>query len=114
MPSIESELDRLLDEADFRAAEAVRRSRLSRGVFESHRRRQLDNPASLHPLRRQRLAFLGGLTVNELSERALVGASTIHDLEKGKPGSDLTWERLARALGGIDRRRIDPRYVYTG
>jgi len=113
MTAIQSELDRLLDEADHRARKAERRSRLSRGVFESHRRRQLADFARLHPLRRHRITFRAeGLTVEQLSDRALVGASTIHDLEAGKPGSDQTWARLCRALG-VRRAEIDPSYVQT-
>lgn len=110
MTGISTELDRLLDEADYRTRKAQQRDRLSRGVFEAHRRRQLADAAGLHPLRRHRLAFRDGLTVEELSERALVGESTIHDLERGKPGSDQTWARLCRALN-CRREQIDPSYV---
>lgn len=110
MTEIATELDRLLDEADWRAKRAEHRSKLSRSVFEAHRRRQLARPAELTPLRRCRLTFRDGLTVDELAERAAVGASTIHDLEAGKQGSDLTWERLTRALS-CRRDQIDPSYI---
>ncbi len=114
MTGIATELDRLLDEADWRARRAEQRRNVSRGVFESHRRRALSNASDLHPLRRRRLTFRDeGLSVDELAERALVGASTIHDLERGKPGSDLTWSRLARALD-CRREQIDPTYLYVG
>jgi len=117
MTEIATELDRLLDEADWKAKRAERaadhRGKLSRSVFEAHRRRQLAPGAQAHPLRRCRLTFREGLTVDELAERAAVGASTIHDLEAGKQGSDLTWERLCRALS-VRRAQIDPTYIYTG
>lgn len=115
MPDDLSELERLLDEADWKVRQREQRTRLSRGVFNAHRKRQLADLAGMHPLRRVRLTFRDdGLTVEELAQRAMVGANTIRDLERGKPGSDLSWARLAHALGGIDRRRIDPRHVYTG
>jgi transcriptional regulator with XRE-family HTH domain len=108
--SIESELDRLLDEADFRARDAERRRNLSRGVYRSHRRRALADPHA-HPLKRHRLAFRGeGLTVEELAERALIAPSTIRALEAGQPGSDLSWARLARALS-CRRAAIDPSWT---
>lgn len=111
MTEIATELDRLLDEADYRAKQADHRGKLSRSVFEAHRRRQL--AGSPHPLRRRRLTFREGLTVDELADRAAVGASTIHDLEGGKQGSDLSWERLCRALS-VRRAQIDPTYIYAG
>jgi len=112
MTAIVTELDRLMDEWDQRARQAERRSRISRGVFESHRAKALAD-RSAHPLRRRRLTFRDGLTVAELAERALVGESTILDVEAGKIGSDQTWARLARALD-CRRVEIDPRYVYSG
>lgn len=111
--TIATELDRLLDEADYKAKRADHRGKLSRSVFEAHRRRQLAPGAQPHPLRRRRLTFREGLTVDELADRAAVGASTIHDLEGGKQGSDLTWERLCRALS-VRRAQIDPTYIYAG
>jgi transcriptional regulator with XRE-family HTH domain len=111
MSAIQSELDRLLDEHDARAREAERRRNLSRGVYESHRRRALKDYASLHPLKRRRLTFRhDGLSVEELADRALVAASTIRALENGEPGSDLTWTRLARALD-VRRPQIDPSWI---
>ncbi len=113
MTAIQTELDRLLDEANYRAHKAEQRSRLSRGVFNAHRARALADPRT-HPLRRRRLTFREeGLTVAQLSDRALVGESTIHDLEAGERGSDQTWARLCRALS-CRRGQIDPSYVYVG
>lgn len=110
---IETELDRLLDEADDRARRAEHRAKIGRGVFEAHKRRAAAD-ASAHPLRRARLNFRDGLTVAELAERAAVGESTILDIEAGRQrGSDLTWTRLCRALGGIRRGTVDPSYTYT-
>ena len=111
MSAIVTELDRLLDEHDSRARASERRRNLSRGVYESHRRRALADYASLHPLKRRRLTFRhDGLTVEELADRALVAASTIRALENGEPGSDSTWNRLARALD-VRRAGIDPSWI---
>lgn len=109
---IETELDRLLDEADHRAKRAEHRRRIGRGVFEAHKRRAAADPKA-HPLRKVRLSFRGeGLSVAELAERAAVGESTILDIENGKGGSDLTWLRLTRALG-VRRSQIDPSFIYS-
>lgn len=104
-----SELDRALEARDYEAAQAQRRHRLSRGVFDSFRRRQLADP-NCHPLRRARLQFRDGLTVAELADRALVSATTINVLERGGQGSDLTWTRLARALD-VRRDQIDRSWI---
>lgn len=114
--NLESELDRLLDEHDARAARAETRQRIARGVFESRRERV--DLAKATPLKRRRLLFRDvGLSVPELAERSTVAESTIRALESGDTGSDATWTRLARALAepGEPVRRtlevINPHYV---
>jgi len=109
MSAIETELDRLLDAADAKAKAAERNRRLSRGVFEAHRRKV--NPSD-HPLRKVRVSFRGeGLTVEALAARALVSERTIRAIETGEPGgSDLTFRRLALALDAR-RDQIDPSWI---
>lgn len=114
--NLETELDRLLDEHDAKAARAVTRAKIARGVFEA-RRANVDL-AKATPLQRRRLTFRDvGLSVPELAERATVAESTIRALEAGEGGSDLTWTRLARALAepgeqtGRVRQILDPNHI---
>jgi hypothetical protein len=114
--NIESELDRALDEWESKHARATTRRKIARSVFEA--RRDAIDLRSAHPLARRRLTFREvGLSVPELATRALVSESTIKALEAGAAGSDLTWERLARALAepgeatGRARQVIDPSHV---
>lgn len=111
--SIATELDRLLEEADYRERAAERRRAIGRGVFEQRRRRVEANPHA-HPLAKARVAFRDGLTVRELSERSTVSERVINAIESGREdGSDRTWQRLCLALGGCPRAKIDPRYVHV-
>ena len=114
--NLETELDRLLDEHDAKHARATTRGKIARGVFEARRDRV--DLRKAHPLKRRRLTFREeGLSIPELAARALVAESTIKAIEAGDGGSDLTWERLARALAeygeatGRVRQIIDPNYV---
>lgn len=116
--NIESELDRALDDWETKTARATTRSKIARGVFEA-RRNHVDLRKA-HPLKRRRLTFREtGLSVPELAARALVSESTIKAIEAGEGGSDLTFERLARALAepgeatGRARQVIDPNYVHA-
>lgn len=113
MNVITTELDRLMDEHDARAAEAARRKAISRGVLRAHRRRVEASPDA-HPLAKARVRFRDGLTVQELSERSTVAPRVIAAIEAGdERGSDRTWQRLCLALGGCSRAAIDPSYVYA-
>jgi len=109
MTAIETELDRLIDAHEHKLKLAVARRRLSRGVFEAHRKKV--NPTA-HPLRKRRVSFRDGLTVEELAARALVAERTIRAIEKNEPGSgsDLTFRRLALALD-CTRAAIDPSWL---
>lgn len=63
------------------------------------RRRQALDDENAHPLRVARINFGDdGLSQKQLAERALVGVNVIGEAERGRPISELSAKRLARAL----------------